>query len=245
MLHFFRYLRRTLLEQNRVRTYALYALGEVVLVVVGILLALQINAWNQQRIDAGVEQDYLTLLKQELQNNIDFMQAYYLDRYERKVNGLKMVRSYSDGTYEIDDSTSFAVETGYGAVFGSGMLRANTTVFDEIVSTGQLGVIKNEELRRELIDYYGTVDSFTSALRIHVSGYTKMVDGARPFNPARPGDLALPDQRRLIARAKTEEFHIAATAELTYAHHAIRLVESIKGQAEEVITMIDRVHRDR
>jgi len=64
MLHFFRYLRRTLLEQNRVRTYALYALGEVVLVVVGILLALQINAWNQQRIDAGVEQDYLTLLKQ-------------------------------------------------------------------------------------------------------------------------------------------------------------------------------------
>lgn len=244
MLYFFRRLRRTLLEQNRVRTYGLYALGEVVLVVIGILLALQINTWNQQRIDAAVEQDYLTLLRQELQNNIDFMQAYYLDRYERKINGLKMVRAYGEGTYTIDDSTSFARETGYGAVFGSGRIQANTTVFDEIVSTGKLGIIRNKELRRRLIDYYGTIDAFTPALQIHASGYTELVGGLRPFDPDRPDDVTLPDRRRLIERAKTEAFHFAATAELTYAHHAIRWVNNMKAEAQEVIMMIERVQNE-
>jgi hypothetical protein len=49
MLHFLRKARRHLLDKNRFSRYFLYAAGEILLVVIGILLALQINIWNQAR----------------------------------------------------------------------------------------------------------------------------------------------------------------------------------------------------
>lgn len=50
MLRFFHHIRKSLLEPNKVRSYLLYAAGEILLVVVGILIALHVNNWNQQRI---------------------------------------------------------------------------------------------------------------------------------------------------------------------------------------------------
>lgn len=47
MLRFFRHIRKTLMEQNKIRTYFFYAIGEILLVVIGILLALQVNNWNE------------------------------------------------------------------------------------------------------------------------------------------------------------------------------------------------------
>jgi hypothetical protein len=49
MLRFFRQIRKNLMEQNKIRTYLFYAVGEIALVMIGILLALQVNNWNEQR----------------------------------------------------------------------------------------------------------------------------------------------------------------------------------------------------
>ncbi|MGB0347146.1 MAG: hypothetical protein ACPGGA_06655 [Balneolaceae bacterium] len=49
MLRFFRLLRKKLLEEGHIRKYIWYALGEILLVMIGILLALQVNNWNQER----------------------------------------------------------------------------------------------------------------------------------------------------------------------------------------------------
>lgn len=58
MLRFFRQIRQGLLTHNKFSKYLLYAIGEIVLVVLGILIALQINTWNEDR------KDRLTVLKQ-------------------------------------------------------------------------------------------------------------------------------------------------------------------------------------
>jgi hypothetical protein len=47
MLKFFRTIRKKLIEQNNVRKYMLYAIGEILLVVIGIFIALQVNNWNE------------------------------------------------------------------------------------------------------------------------------------------------------------------------------------------------------
>ena len=49
MSKFFRHIRKTLLEQNKMGKYFKYAIGEILLVVIGILIALQINTWNENR----------------------------------------------------------------------------------------------------------------------------------------------------------------------------------------------------
>ena len=63
----FRNIRKKLLHNGRINQYLKYALGEIILVVLGILIALQINNWNQNRIKDATEQTYLLGLKEEFQ----------------------------------------------------------------------------------------------------------------------------------------------------------------------------------
>ena len=70
MIHFFRRIRKGLLSQNRFSKYMLYAVGEIALVMIGILLALQVNNWNEQRKINNEIERVLTLFEQELETNI-------------------------------------------------------------------------------------------------------------------------------------------------------------------------------
>jgi hypothetical protein len=63
MLKFFRTIRKKLIEQDNVRKYLIYAIGEILLVVIGILIALQINNWNQERNLQKEERHYLAALR--------------------------------------------------------------------------------------------------------------------------------------------------------------------------------------
>jgi len=66
MLRFFHHIQKQLMEQNKIRTYFLYGVGEIFLVVIGILIALQINNWNEDRkTDLKIETS-LTALKSDL-----------------------------------------------------------------------------------------------------------------------------------------------------------------------------------
>ena len=69
MFRFFRKLRENLLAKNRASQYMLYALGEIVLVVIGILIALQINTWNEERQNRQQEKGIVSTLKQEFHTN--------------------------------------------------------------------------------------------------------------------------------------------------------------------------------
>ncbi|MEJ2585762.1 MAG: DUF6090 family protein, partial [Robiginitalea sp.] len=59
MLRFFRQIRQRLLTENRFSKYLLYAVGEILLVVIGILIALQIDNWNEDRKERALEQKVL------------------------------------------------------------------------------------------------------------------------------------------------------------------------------------------
>ncbi len=71
MLTFFRRIRKGLLDGNRTSKYLLYAIGEIALVVIGILIALQINNWNEWRKDRISEDKILMEIKESLVVNID------------------------------------------------------------------------------------------------------------------------------------------------------------------------------
>ena len=81
MLQFFRKIRRQLLTENKFNQYMLYAVGEILLVVIGILLALQINNWNENNKNNALQINYMKGLISDLDYDI---------------------RSYSLGIEEID-----------------------------------------------------------------------------------------------------------------------------------------------
>ena len=58
MIKFFRHIRQQLVMENKTSKYFKYAIGEILLVVIGILIALQINTWNTARLDNNKEKEY-------------------------------------------------------------------------------------------------------------------------------------------------------------------------------------------
>ncbi|MGB4840449.1 MAG: DUF6090 family protein, partial [Saprospiraceae bacterium] len=58
MIKLFRNIRQAMIKESKVSKYLQYAIGEIVLVVIGILIALQINTWNQNRINNSLEKGY-------------------------------------------------------------------------------------------------------------------------------------------------------------------------------------------
>lgn len=78
MLRFFRNIRKKLLEQEKVRKYFWYAIGEVFLVVIGILIALQVNNWNEERKKQNQFEEIVYSLEDNLEKNFEIIQFYPL-----------------------------------------------------------------------------------------------------------------------------------------------------------------------
>ena len=68
------------MESGSIRKYLLYALGEILLVMIGILLALQVNNWNEERLARDFERTTLKELQKAIQYDIDYIQGNLLDR---------------------------------------------------------------------------------------------------------------------------------------------------------------------
>lgn len=76
MIKFFRKIRQQLLTENKFSKYLMYAIGEILLVVIGILIALQINTWNDQRVKkAEISSVYVAVLE-ELESDIQILDEY-------------------------------------------------------------------------------------------------------------------------------------------------------------------------
>ena len=70
MIKFFRKIRYNLMGQNKTGTYLKYAIGEVFLLVIGILIALSINNWNEQRKREVLKENYIQSIKKDLEQDI-------------------------------------------------------------------------------------------------------------------------------------------------------------------------------
>ena len=88
MIKFLKQIRKTLIMENNTFKYFKYALGEIFLVVIGILIALQINNWNQDRINKDYELKMLRELVEDLKLDTTFMNVQFkrIERFEESVN---------------------------------------------------------------------------------------------------------------------------------------------------------------
>lgn len=108
MLTFLRKIRQSSITSNSFRKYLLYAIGEILLVVLGILIALQINNWNNERINRKTEKEVLQRIVQDLRKdleNVDRSARFDEQRLRRGVWVLEQLKkgdSYSKGIAPIN-----------------------------------------------------------------------------------------------------------------------------------------------
>jgi len=147
MIKFFRKIRQNLLLENKMGKYFKYAIGEILLVVIGILLALQINTWNQQRIEDKKEIELLIDLKDEF--------AFNLSALEESININDKVNQSCKQLTQIIRADSLAqksdlVDELIIAIGNFYSFDARIGVSSEIVNSDKLSILKNEDLRRQL-----------------------------------------------------------------------------------------------
>lgn len=149
MIKFFRKIRQKLLEENKIRSYLKYAIGEILLVVIGILIALQINTWNEERKELNLEGQLLNALRSDLIKNQDKIRLMiYFDSSVVARNSLLLtLLKDRSSTYHDSLQKYFGVINSYRTFFPQQM------AYENLKAKG-LGIIRNDTIRENLVELY-------------------------------------------------------------------------------------------
>ena len=152
MIKFFRKIRQNLLSEGKTGKYLKYAIGEIVLVVIGILIALSINNWNENKKDRDIEQSALKNLKAEFEENLEQL------RIDNDLNQASLDAAYSLLQSERITYQSYRIDSLLGTALNYATFEAGTGVFDEAISSGKMRLIQNDSLKTLLSKWMGKLN---------------------------------------------------------------------------------------
>ena len=155
MIKFFRRLRRQLLSENRFSKYLIYAIGEIILVVVGILIALSINNWNTKRLAKLEEKVILENLLNEFEtNHIDLKKA--IANREKGLNANKELLELMNS--DISHLSTQRLDSLIGISRYITTFEPKTGIIDGIINSGKTDLIENDDLRKMLSSWAGALE---------------------------------------------------------------------------------------
>jgi hypothetical protein len=147
MINFFRKFRKQLADDNQFFKYSRYAIGEIVLVVIGILIALQLNNLNEQSKNKGLEKKYLVKLHNEFELNRQIC-LRDIQFHETQIKSARLVLNVSMTDTIIQDLNKLhlaTMHTGYG--WHGGYI---DDVWSELINTGNQILISNDIVRENI-----------------------------------------------------------------------------------------------
>lgn len=143
----FRKIRQDLIDGNNLKTYLIYAVGEILLVMIGILLALQVNNWNQHRINKKKELKALIDLNEEFKLNKKRIE----EKQNKRIALVPKLQNYinviSKGKADLKLFQDFHKD------YIIGMTNPSNGVIDALISSGELALISNDSLKYLLADW--------------------------------------------------------------------------------------------
>ena len=148
MIKFFRKIRQKLLSENKFSKYLIYAIGEIVLVVIGILIALSINNWNIKNQERKTDRINLLALQREFIENKKILNELMELNTSNIEGATKMIESFKSGVSDSLSENTIANIT-YQTLGREINFTPNTGVLTEIISSGDLKLIQNQELKHK------------------------------------------------------------------------------------------------
>lgn len=256
MLLIFRKLRRSFFLPGKVRTYLAYAVGEIILIVVGILLALQISEWNQARKDRLEEQLIIIAL---------------LDEFRENKNAIKYGRDFNNDLLETEENLmSLTIEAEPKITIAEmdklisasnwfwGRYRFSFSTLNSVLQSGKLHLVNSDLLRQKLAgwaavmekvrigqsqDYITWHEDWIPYLRKHI--YLPQITNASEGEPG--GDphpsLSVPmkpivrDHRNILADL---EFQNLLIQRWWVQWDILRAYDEFEAELDEVISLMEK-----
>jgi len=205
MIPFFRKIRKKMADDNRPLKYMRYAIGEIVLVVIGILIALQINTWKEEQKAKRVEFVILTELKKNIEADILEMGSTVIYVNQRIRSSKIILESFAN-----NDSYHDSLNSHFGWAMVYDAMYFHTGAYESLKSSGSQ-LINDETLRFEISNYYDySINRMKSSLReIRDDFYNYMLGFLRKefTSFVNSGPTAHP--RDFEALKKNETFHLS------------------------------------
>jgi len=151
MIKFFRHIRQKLLSENKFSKYVLYALGEIVLVVIGILIALQINTINERQKDADYERHILKEIRTSLTKDLERTKNDLLPGLIRKEEATAL--TLKTVAYNIVDHDTVILRRDFSHIGIALNFTHDRGPYESLKANG-LEKVSNDSLRSALVRAY-------------------------------------------------------------------------------------------
>jgi hypothetical protein len=161
MIKFFRNIRQKLIAQGKTTNYIKYAIGEIVLVVIGILIALQINNWNEERKNHRLEASYYCKLLEDV-NQDAFEIKNQIDINQLRINS-------SNKFIALLQQSKFTQPEVMEAMLGSVSkttftFQPSKAAFEDLKSSGNLGLLRDLTIKNKLVAYYTKLEGLIDVI---------------------------------------------------------------------------------
>jgi hypothetical protein len=131
-----------------------YFVGELLIVTLGVLIALALDSWNDARLERRVEDEVLEWLISDMESDTAFF-AEWSSNVVEKLAALDYLSAVlADPNSLVEDSLAFLNAIAVGSYYSWNQPAMRRTTFDELVSSGNLGLIDDAIVRRRVVEYY-------------------------------------------------------------------------------------------
>ncbi|MFY9243109.1 MAG: DUF6090 family protein [Polaribacter sp.] len=223
------------MEKNKIRKYFKYAIGEILLVVIGILIALSLNNWNELQKDYNFEKQTLVDLRQEFNNNKKVFTTHINTKKESKLNLSKYIKllMYNKATFSeyslIRNNNGFAANT----------FDPSQGVINSLISSGLINKISNKTLRYKLSKWHDLLADYSEDEILYLDLQVKKID---IFEKARIPFANIPEYKH-----SAEELNLINNNLIKTVEHGNHLGESIGylgiiiGEGENLISEMETI----
>ena len=164
MIKFFRKIRQKLISENKFSKYLIYAIGEIILVVIGILIALQVNNWNQNKNSENKTLISLSSLAEELNSNKKVLKSNIdLIKFDIQT-GLNLVDSLNNNSVSKENKNTYLLDK----ILELGPVRVRsltTNSLEEMISSGSYSTINSETIKENLLAYNSEIENMNYELQ--------------------------------------------------------------------------------
>jgi len=173
------------MNQNKTGKYLKYAIGEIILVVIGILIALQINDWNTELKNKKLEKIYIGLIKEDLIKDTISLRTEINRMYQDSMQLVNISRRLSLTSATLDTLVKIA-RFEYNPWYEPSQT-FNTNTYESLINTGKIEILSTEliyklKTLKEMQDAYGS-SLFVSQLYLDASyNYAKKYSFKNAFN---------------------------------------------------------------
>jgi hypothetical protein len=223
-----------------------YAVGELLIVVIGVLIALAIDQWNDDRLERLEEVDAVARILTDVQTDLqDF--DFRLKSVDAKEESLLRVKAFLAGGARIDPA-AFLRDIVGGADWGWNQGLARRSTYDNLLESGRLGIIADPEIRSQISDYYryyqdshNRIDeretdypalSYQLVPRTHTSQNEGVVEEIE-------SGLSDTQLNELVALVRASAIGDHVTAELNLARFILQIELDLQGRAVSLISLLE------